>query len=167
MTSPRAEREAKDPAAVEDSREEVRRVFQEAEQASRGVEALVDAHFTLRDIDVVLEDREGRHRVPIRHHTGIPYTAALGILGGGTLGGFVAAELAEAALLRGIALGALGGAIFGAVAGLGFWQKKPDLSPKDTRDGSVLVKVRASDARAAQARSILEQHGGRSSSDER
>jgi hypothetical protein len=139
-------------------------LFKDSQEAHDAFEQLVAASFdpheisVLRVVDGVLEE------VPVDHKSGVPAGlttgAALGVglAGAIALTGPVGVSFLAAgpilAMLQGAFLGAAGGGLLGALAGLAFWSDEPELEA-DLAPGSVFLGVTAEGARARAARQTL------------
>jgi hypothetical protein len=139
-------------------------LFKDPQQAHDAFEQLVATSFdphevsVLRVVDGVLEG------VPVDHKSGVPAGLATGaVLGVGLAGAialtggvgvsFLAAGPILAAL-QGTFLGAAGGGLLGALAGLAFWSDEPELEA-ELGPGAVFLGVSTEGERARAARQTL------------
>jgi hypothetical protein len=141
-------------------------IFASSELAHQGFQRLVEASFDPHEISVVRVHGQDVHAIPVDHKSGVPVGVTTGAALGGGLGlagaiaiggpvgfGFLASGPIFAAL-QGAVLGAAGGGLLGALAGLAFWWDEPDLET-ELRRGAVFLGVIAEGVRARAARGAL------------
>jgi hypothetical protein len=145
-----------------DSTARVYASFRDPKRATTAIEALVDADFSSRDISAYSSDGE---EIEVEHQTGMPRGALIGGLAGAVIGSFVTSYgLMLAGPLEFMAQGAVAGLALGALAGtlggLAFWKKTIRFPKAAFAHGPAQIEVRVPEARAANARAVLEQSGG-------
>jgi hypothetical protein len=147
-------------------------IFPDRSTAERAISELQAAGFGRDDIGVVMQDKQEAAGLAEDTGTHVSGDAATGAVAGGVVGGVGAALLGLGSLVipgvgpflaGGILAAALGGAltggIIGALVGLGFSQPEAEYYDSEIRGGRTLVTVRTDEARAPEARAILQRTG--------
>lgn len=160
--------------------ETIAAVYDTMSDARMAVDHLLDAGFNQDEISLVASDAKGNYAVR-QGEAGydVDYAeehAAEGAVTGGLLGGLTGAAVGLAALaipglgpiiavgplaaaLTGAGIGAASGTVLGALVGYGFNEETAEYYAEAVRRGSALVTLHASDARAHEAREILQNAG--------
>lgn len=160
--------------------ETIAAVYDDMEDARRAMDRLEQAGFNRDDISLVASDREGRYSLeedePGYDAEYDEDATAEGAVTGGVLGGLTGAAVGLAALaipglgpviaagplaatLAGAGIGAASGTVLGALVGYGFSEERAEYYAEAVRRGSVLLTLQTDEARAAEARNILEDAG--------
>lgn len=140
-------------------------LFRDEQEASRAVQALIEADFNSEEIGVVIRRESEIEEVPLKHKTGILAGAIVGCLLGALLGALllpltpVIVASGAKATLGGAFMGFGAGALMGALAGMGFWKEKLAVPMSSFAHGGVLVGAMASNERAQVARRALHSAG--------
>jgi hypothetical protein len=149
-------------------------IFEDRATAERAINDLQAAGFRRDDIGIVMQDKT--EAAGLAEDTGahVAADATTGAVTGGVVGGVGAAILGLGSLVipgvgpflaGGILAAALGGAltggIIGALVGLGFSEDEAGYYDEEIRGGRTLVTVRTDEARAAEARRVLNSAGAR------
>lgn len=141
-------------------------LFADERQAREGFERLLAASFDPHEISVLRALDGALEEVPVEHKSGVPIGVATGAALGGSAGLAGAVALAGPAglgllaagpllaALQGTFVGAAGGGLVGALAGLAFWWDEPELEAALGRR-AVFVAVTAKGARARAAHQAL------------
>lgn len=146
-------------------------IFSDPQAAERAVRSLVDSHFNVDEISVVVSDREGPHDEAVEYDTGVAEGATGGALVGGVLGILGASLVATGvvvspglavfatgpllAAIKGAVAGAAVGLGVGAVGGLGFWKDETHIHAKALEQGGIVVAVPAEHEHADHARQVF------------
>jgi hypothetical protein len=160
--------------------ETIAAVYDDMSDARMAVRDLREAGFDESEISLVASDVEGNYAVregePGYDAEYADESAAEGAVAGGVLGGLTGAAVGLAALaipglgpivavgplaaaLAGAGIGAASGTVLGALVGYGFSEDTAEYYAEAVRRGSVLVTVRTAEARAHEARDILDGAG--------
>lgn len=151
-------------------------IFSEPKSAERAVRDLVDNHFDVDEISIVVADRQGEHEEPVEHDTGVAEGATGGAALGGVLGALGATLVATGivvvepeisllaagpllAALRGAVAGAAVGLEVGALAGLGFWKDEAHVHAEALKKGGIVVAVPGEHEHAEHARKVFVEAG--------
>lgn len=141
-------------------------VFQDGDEARRGVEALIESSFPPDEIKVLLKRESGAvSDVPMERKTAVPAGAAVGATLGAagaagavllTGGGALIAAGPIAGLLQAAGLGGALGAIGGAMGGLGWWKDQADVPDEAAEaDARVMVLIPVPEGREREAETAL------------
>ena len=153
--------------------ETIAAVYDNMADARSAIDSLVQAGFDRDDISLVASDVEGNYAVRSADDDYAEGDAASGAVTGGVLGGLTGAAVGLAALaipglgpiiaagplaaaLAGAGIGAASGSLLGALVGFGLSEETAGYYAEALRRGSVLVTVRADEARADEVRDVLE-----------
>ena len=142
-------------------------IFRDEKRAARGVRALIDAGFPIRDVNALLNGSSTQSELEPAHHTGVRRGALLGALlglGSGALmasGGLLLAGPLFVGFEGTAIVGGAFGTLVGALAGLAHWNDEIEFPTNAFERGGVLIGVQTHEERAGLALEALMAAGGR------